>query len=152
VTAAAVRDAVLRGDLDEVDRVIASDRRAMRTLVGLCYHADATVRDVAASGVARAAEHHPKLVGEVVRRLIWAMNDESGTNAATAPAVIRRIADVAPRILVPVVPELLRLTADPSLHDELVGAVRRVAEQLPGAAASAVRTGLGDCARGGERR
>jgi len=151
-TAAAVRAAVGRADLGEVDRIVAADRRAVRTLLGLCYQADDAVRDVAATGVALAARHHPKLVSEIVRRLVWAMNDESGTNAVTVPAVIRKIAEVAPELLVPVVPELLRLTIDPLLRDELVASVRRVAEEMPGEAARAVRSGLGRCGEGGGRR
>jgi hypothetical protein len=144
-----LRGAVACGDLAEVERLVAGDRRAVRTLLGLSYHADPTLRDNAATGLALAARHHPGLVAEVVRRLVWAMNDESGTNAFQAPAVIRRIAEVEPRLLVPVVPDLLRLTADPGLRDELVAVVRRVAELLPGEVASAVRNGLGYCVKGG---
>ena len=40
-----------------------------------------------------AARHHPDLVQQVVRRLVWAMNDESGTNALTAPEVVKAVAD-----------------------------------------------------------
>jgi hypothetical protein len=151
-TGDAVRAAVARGDLGELDGIVAGDRRAVRILLGMCYEGDATVRDAAAAGLALAAKHHPALVGEVVRRLIWAMNDESGTNAVAAPSVIRKIAEVAPTLLVPVVPELLRLTADPSLRDELVAAVRRVAEQMPGATVRAVGAGLQGCAAGGRER
>ena len=145
----ALRAAVLAGDLAEVERLVAADRRAVRALLGLSYQADPALRDTAAAGLALAARYHPKLVAEVVRRLVWAMNDESGTNAAQGPAVIRRIAEVEPRLLLPVVPDLLRLTGDPGLRDELVAAVRRVAELLPGEAASAVRSGIGHCVKGG---
>jgi hypothetical protein len=147
--AAVLRAAVERNDLAEVERLVAADRRLVRSLLGLTYSADPAVRETAADGIARAAEHHPALVTEVLRRLIWAMNDESGTNAVHAPLVIRRIAETVPRLLVGMVPDLLRLTADPGLRDELVAAVRKVAEALPAQAAGALRGGLGKCASGG---
>jgi len=59
------------------------------------------------------------------------------------------IAEVAPALLLPVLPDLLRLTSDPGLRDELVAVVRRVAELRPGEAATAVRTGIGHCVKGG---
>ena len=148
-TAEALRVAVAQGDMAEVERLVAADRRAVRALLGLTYQADATTRDTAAAGLAVAARHHPGLVAEVLRRLVWAMNDESGTNALHAPAVIRRVAEAEPSLLVGLVPDLLRLTADPSLRDELVAAVRRVAALLPTEAAAAVRQGVGRCSKGG---
>jgi len=145
----ALRAAVASGDLAEIERLVVADKRSVRALLGLTYHADPALRDTAATGLALAARHHPDLVAEVVRRLVWAMNDESGTNAVQGPAVMRRIAEVAPALLLPVVPDLLRLTSDPGLRDELVAVVRRVAELRPGEAAMAVRTGIGHCVKGG---
>jgi hypothetical protein len=148
-TKALLREAVSRGDLAEVERLVADDRRTVRALLGLTYQADAATRNTAADGLAIAARYHPDLVAEVLRRLVWAMNDESGTNAVNAPAVIRRIAECEPRLLVGLVPDLLRLTADPGLRDELVAAVRKVAEVLPAQAAQALRGGLAKCPAGG---
>ena len=141
----ALRAAVAAGDLAEVERILAGDPGSVRTLIALTYQPDPAVRDVAASGLAVAARHYPRLVEEAVRRLIWAMNDESGTNAVHAPAVIARLAETEPKLLVPVLSDLLRLTADPGLRDELVTAVRRVAAQFPGEAAGTLRRGLGQC-------
>jgi hypothetical protein len=146
---ALLRDAVSRGDLAEVERLVAADRRLVRALLGLTYQADTAIRDTAATGLALAARHHPALVTEVVRRLVWAMNDESGTNAVHAPVVIRSIAEREPRLLVGMVPDLLRLTADPGLREELVAAVRKVAERLPAQAAQALQGGIGKCPTGG---
>jgi hypothetical protein len=147
-----VRAAAARGDLAEVERLVAKDGRAVRTLVALTYEADAATCEAAAAGLALAARHHPRLVAEAVRRLIWAMNDESGTYAVNAPAVIGMLAESEPKILVPVLPDLLRLTADPGLRERLVAAVKRVAERCPADAAHAVSAGLGRCARGESRR
>jgi len=143
--------AVERGDIEEIERLAVSERRTIRTLLGLTYRDDPAVRELAARGLAAASRQHPVQVTEVARRLVWAMNDESGTNAPHAPEVIRRLAECAPRLLVPLLPDLLRLTGDPGLRDELVAAVRRVAEQLPGESARAVGDGLGRCVEGGKR-
>jgi hypothetical protein len=147
-----LRDAVVRGDVAEVGRLVVADARSVRTLLALTYQADPAVCETAAAGLALAAPHHPRLVAEAVKRLIWAMNDESGTNAVNAPLVIERLADAEPRLLVPVLSDLLRLTADPLLKDRLVGAIRRVAARLPEDAALAVSSGLGSCFDGGRRR
>jgi hypothetical protein len=60
------------------------------------------------------------------------MNDESGTNALTAPEVIQAIAAEEPELLLPLVPDLTRLTADPGLREGLAKALKTVAEKCPG--------------------
>ncbi|MBI4880844.1 MAG: hypothetical protein HY812_14485 [Planctomycetes bacterium] len=127
-----VRGAVLRGDARELDSLVAAEPRALRFLLGLTYQTDESTRRNAARGIALAGRHHPRLVQGVVRRLVWAMNDESGTNAATAPAVINAIAGERPELLLGAVPDLIRLAADGALHDELVAALQTVVERCPG--------------------
>jgi hypothetical protein len=148
---AAIMEAIARRDLAMLEEVVAGDRRSLRHLVGLIYQPEPEVQRLAARGVALAASHHPVQVEEVIRRLIWAMNDESCTNAAGAPEVLRALAEECPRLLVPMIPDLLRLSADPGLHDDLVETVRRVAEQLPREAAAAVDGGLRRCQEEGGR-
>jgi len=121
--------AVRSGDVEDL---VASEPRAVRYLLGLTYHENEELREKAARGVALAARYHPKLIQNVVRRLIWAMNDESATNAVTAPQVLAAIACEQPELLLPVVPDMTRLAADPSLHDGLAKALRTVASRCPG--------------------
>ena len=115
-----------------MEELVAEEPRAVRHLLGLTYHPESTKRNVAAQGLALASRYHPRLVQEVVRRLIWAMNDESGTNALTAPEVIQAIADEKPELLLPVVPDLTRLAGDPGLHEGLSAALRTVSKKCPG--------------------
>jgi 2-hydroxychromene-2-carboxylate isomerase len=125
---AAVRDP----DPGVIDALVAAEVRALRYLTGMTYTTDAGARAAAARGIALAAKHHPKKVQELVRRLIWAMNDESGTNSEYAPEVIRAIAAERAEVLLPVVPDLVRLAADPGLQPNLVAALREVAARCPG--------------------
>ncbi len=107
-------------------------RAAIRYLVGMSYNADPEIRKTATRGIALAARHHPKRVQEVVRRLIWAMNDESATNALTAPEVLEAIAEETPELLLPMVPDLTRLAADPGLHEGLSRYVENGFEPMSG--------------------
>ncbi|MGE5236522.1 MAG: hypothetical protein ACM3O7_09250 [Acidobacteriota bacterium] len=146
-----VTEAVRLRRLDELEEILVRDRRAVRILVGLTYHADGAIRSGAADGLALAARHHPKLIQEVVRRLVWAMNDESGTHAVTAPDVVVQLARTVPDLLVPFVADLLRLTGDPSLREKLVEAVRLVAAASPRGVTSTMSDGLRSCGRAGGR-
>lgn len=130
-----VRHAIEQGQLgqfQEMEELVAQDPRAVRHLLSMTYHPESQTRNVAARGLALASRYHPKLVQEVVRRLVWAMNDESGTNALTAPEVIQAIAEEKPQLLIPLVPDLTRLAADPGLYDGLSAALRTVSERCPG--------------------
>lgn len=120
------------GRFRAMEELVAEEPRAVRHLLGMTYHPESAKRNAAARGLALASRYHPKLVQEVVRRLVWAMNDESGTNALTAPEVIRAVAQEEPHLLLPVVPDLIRLAADPGLHDGLSAALRSVSESCPG--------------------
>jgi hypothetical protein len=115
-----------------MERLVAEEPKAVRHLLGITYHPEPGKRDAAARGLALASRYHPKLVKEVVRRLVWAMNDESGTNALTAPQVIQAIAEEEPQLLLPLVPDLTRLAADPGLREGLSAALRTVSQKCPG--------------------
>lgn len=144
-----VAEAVRESRFDDLAALVASEKSALRYLVALTYRPESDVRAAAARGVALASRHHPQLVQEVARRLVWSMNDESGTYAVTAPEVLRAIAEESPELLLPLVPSLLGLTADPGLREALVEVVRIVARHDPKAAANGMARALASC---GERK
>ncbi len=148
---AAVMDAVRQGRLDDLPALAAADSRALRHLLALTYRPEPEIRAAAGRAIAAASRHHPKLVQEMARRLVWAMNDDSGTQALTAPDVLRAIAEENPELLLPLLSELLRLTADPGLHDALVGVARLVAAHNRCGAVANVATALNACATRGGR-
>jgi hypothetical protein len=138
----AVRGGLANGELEEL---VENDPRTIRYLLGMSYNADPEIRETATRGIALAARHHPKRVQEVVRRLIWAMNDESATNALTAPEVLEAIADEIPELLLPMVPDLSRLAADPGLQEGLSRTLKTVASRCPGKVGEMMSRSLREC-------
>lgn len=137
-----IREAVAAGEFARLEQLVAADRHTVRHLLGLTYSPQAETARNAARGVAIAARHHPDLVTAAVRRLVWAMNEESGTNALSAPAVIESVAEEKPELLLPMVPDLLRLTGDPGLRAGLRRALRAIARACPGAVGAAMEKDL----------
>lgn len=127
-----VADAVALGNEQRIEDLVSQEVRAIRHMLGLTYSPNGHTREVAARGVAIASRHHPRLVQNLVRRLVWAMNEESGSHAVTAPAVVVAIAHEQPKMLLPMVPDLIRLAADESLREGLVKALEIVTERCPG--------------------
>ncbi len=146
-----VVETVRQRRFDELETMVSRDRKTVRVLVGMTYDADPELRRTAARGLALAARHHPALVGEVIRRLVWAMNDESGTNAQFAPETLLAIAEERPEMLVEVLPDLMRLSADPGLRVTLVEVARLVGARCPQQAGQRMREGLRQCGQGGDR-
>jgi hypothetical protein len=110
----------------------------------MSYHTNPEIRKTAVRGVALAARYHPELVQNVVRRLVWAMNDESATNALTAPEVLLAIAGERPELLLPVVPDLTRLAGDPGLQDGLAKTLKTVARRCPGKVGASLSRSLNE--------
>ncbi len=129
----------------ELEKLVEGEPRAIRYLVGMSYNPDPAIRTTAIRGVALASRHHPKKVAEVARRLIWAMNDESATNALTAPEVLEAIAEENPELLLPVVPDMTRLAADPGLHEGLARALKTIAHRCPGKVGELLGRSLMEC-------
>lgn len=127
-----VEQLVVRGELEKLDALISENPRAIRYLLGLSYRPDDKIRKAAARGIALAGKHHPGLVQNVIRRLVWAMNEESGANALTAPVVLQAIAEERPELLLPMVPDIIRLAGDNALYDGLARALHMVRDGCPG--------------------
>lgn len=137
-----IRDAVTAGRLDQLEALVRDDRRTIRHLTGLSYSADQEVARNAARGLAIATRYHPEQVTAAVRRLVWAMNEESGANALSAPLVVEAVAAEKPELLLPMLPDLLRLSRDPSLRAGLRRALRSIADAFPGQVGGALENDL----------
>lgn len=132
----------MRGDFEAIEDLVSREPAAIRFLLGMTYHSEEDKRRAASRAIGIAALHHPKLIKDVVRRLIWAMNDESGTNALTAPDVLLEIARTRPGLLLSVVPDMTRLAADEGLQVGLTATLRTVAEACPGEVGSSLSASL----------
>ncbi len=137
-----VLELVTRGEAEKLGALVAEEPRAIRYLVGCTYQTDERIRGVACRAIGRASHHHPDLVQQVVRRLIWAMNDESGTNSLTAPEVVKAVAEESPELLLPLVPDLTRLAADKGLQERLAEVLYLLAEKFPGSVGRAIQGSL----------
>jgi hypothetical protein len=137
-----VRSLIKLGQEEELDALVTREPRALRFLLGLSYSSDAPFRHRANAALARSGNSHPDLLQSITRRLIWAMNDESGTNALTAPEVIAAIAKEAPDLLLPMVPDLIRLCGDDSLRPNLAIALALISKGCPGRVGQALQGAL----------
>ena len=120
-----------RRDFDELEALL-DEPAAVQYLLGGTYHSDPDRREFCARGLARAATHHEELVARVVRQLVWAMNDESGTNAVSAPGALLALARERSDLLLGVVPDLVRLTEDDGLAEGLQETLQIIAREHPG--------------------
>jgi len=127
-----IKEAVSKGRFDDVEAIVSEEPRSVRHIVGLMYGLDLNVRKNCAEALVIAARHHPKLVKRVVKNLVWAMDEQSGTYAPTAPEILKAIADENPELLVPVMGDLVRLAGDSSLNQGLSSILRVVSNRCPG--------------------
>ena len=127
-----LRAAVRSGRRETIEVLVAANPRAIRLLLGMTYDLEPAVRELACWGVGLAGRLFPELAERVIRRLIWSMNDESGAFGDNAPGVLQAIARENPDLLLPVVPDLVRLSEDETLHDGLADVLCVVVHSRPG--------------------
>ncbi|HSK11457.1 MAG TPA: hypothetical protein VK911_17865 [Vicinamibacterales bacterium] len=141
------------GDEKALATRVAGDRRVIRLLVARLWDVDGGVRARAARALGEAAVHHATLVRENVRRLMWALNDESGTNGGPGLAALGEIGRRAPDIIAPYVPALAAFAADDGLRVRVLGALQALAGSAPALVAPewAAVAGVVDLSRPDER-
>jgi hypothetical protein len=127
-----VKKAVFQQDRPRIQHLLERDHKILRHLVALTYHHDERVRQTSAWSVGLAAELYPTLVEKVIERLLWAMDTNSGANSMAVPPVLQAIARKKPELLLPMVPDLVRLSADEHLHDAIADTLCIVVHSLPG--------------------
>jgi hypothetical protein len=127
-----VGDLLRSGDEVALARRMAGDPRMIRPLVARLWDGDDAVRARAARALGEAAVHHGALMRETVRRLVWALNDESATNGGPGLAALGEIGRRAPGMVGPYVRALAALVADQGLRVGVVRALTAVAASAPG--------------------
>jgi len=105
--------------------------RVARWLLGRVWDGDEGLRRCAAGAVGWAAASRQELGLELVRRFLWALNDESATNGVYAVAALGEIGRRAPELLEPFLPTLAALAQDGGLRPEILRAFTAVAEEAP---------------------
>lgn len=119
------------GDTSRIEHIAETDRRAMRFLVGRLWDPDGDLRRAASIGVGAGAAAHPDLGLDIVRRLIWALNDESGMNGAFGIAALGEIGARDPELVGPFVGPIASYSWDDGLRPEILKALVRIAAVAP---------------------
>ena len=126
-----VMELLRQGSESALAELVAADRRAVRLLMARLWDTDEVIRRRAARAIGRAAAVHADLGTSLIRRLMWALNDESATNGVHGLAALGEIGRQAPERLAPFLASLASMACDDGLRLELLRAFEAVAESSP---------------------
>jgi hypothetical protein len=126
-----IRALLQQGREDAVAELTTANPRALPPLMGRLWDPDAEIRRRAARVVGQTAAARPDLGVEIIRRLMWALNDESATNGVYGVPALGEIGRRAPEVLAPFVPSLVSMIHDSGLRLELLKALTATAESAP---------------------
>ncbi len=124
-------EALSRRDREGLRRLAVTEPRALPHLVGRLWDPDPAVRELAAEALGEGAAAHPERGREILRRLSWALCDESGTWGGPAIAGIREIARRAPELAAPFLGALVWSLEEPALEAEARAALETLAREVP---------------------
>ena len=119
------------GDSEGLERMVGEHPAAVRFLQGRLWDADAEIASRAAKALGAAGAAHPELGREVLRRALWALNDESATNGAAMLPAIGEIGQRAPDLVAPFVGPMTAYLWDEGLRRGILSALRQIAEVAP---------------------
>lgn len=126
-----VMELLQTADRVRLEELAVVEPRAMRYLVGRLWDPDEGLRRRAAAAVGAAAAVHRELGKDVLRRLLWALNDESACNGVCGLAAIGEIGARAPDLVEDFVGPVASLAWDDGLRVEILRALARIAEVAP---------------------
>lgn len=119
------------GDERALGALAGRQPRARRTLVGRLWDPDETIRRRAARALGLAVVSNREFAADLLRRLMWAINDESATNGVYGIPAIGEIGFNDPELVAPFVAPLASLAWDTGLRLEILRALSRIAEAAP---------------------
>lgn len=120
-----------RGDSEGLEQLVLEQPSAIRYLQGRLWDAEQRVRQHAAEALGSAAATRPELGREILRRALWALNDESATNGAPVLPVIGEIGFRNPEVVAPFVGPMTSYLWDDGLRPGILRALSRIAESAP---------------------
>ena len=124
-----------RGDGAGLERLVTERAATVRHLQGRLWDPDESIRRQAATALAAAAAAHPELGRDLLRRLLWALNDESATNGRYAVPALAEVGVRCPTLIEPFVGSMVRLLEDDGLRPALFEALQRIGRVAPGVVA-----------------
>ncbi len=126
-----VTEMLHRGDSAGLEQLVLEQPSAIRYLQGRLWDAEQRVRESAAEALGSAAATRPELGREILRRALWALNDESAMNGAPMLPVIGEIGFRSPEVVAPFVGPMTSYLWDDGLRPGILRALCRIAESAP---------------------
>jgi hypothetical protein len=126
-----VMELLRRGDGAGLERLVRERAATVRHLQGRLWDPDESIRRQAAAALAAAAAAHPGLGRDLLRRLLWALNDESATNGRYAVPALAAVGVRCPELIRPFVSSMVRLLEDDGLRPALLGALEQIGWAAP---------------------
>lgn len=124
-------ECLVHGRESELAELVSGQPRAIRPLTGRLWDVDPVVRRRAARALARAAAEHEAMGRELIRRLLWGLNDESGTHGVYAIPALTEMARRTPGLVAPYAGTLAALLVDDGLRAGLLEFFVELAERSP---------------------
>jgi hypothetical protein len=119
------------GDEMALGALASEEPRTMRFLLGRLWDPDAELRCRAARAIGIASSSQTDVGLELIRGLMWGLNDESATNGRYGIPALGEIGAHNPRLIAPFVAPLASLAWDDGLRLEIIRALTRIAEAAP---------------------
>jgi hypothetical protein len=126
-----VMEMLRKGDSEGLEQMVVETPAAVRFLQGRLWDADPEIRRGAAVALGAAAAAHPDIGRELLRRALWALNDESATNGAPMLLAIGEIGRRAPDLVAPFVGPMTAYLWDDGLRPGILDALCRIAAAAP---------------------
>lgn len=119
------------GDTEGLERLIGDTPSAVRFIQGRLWDSNPVIREHAAAALGATAAAYPDLGREILRRALWALNDESATNGSYMLPAIGEIGRRAPDLAAPFVGPMTAFMWDEGLRPGILDALCRIAEVAP---------------------
>lgn len=126
-----VMELLRSGDERALGTLVAREPGATRFLLGRLWDPDEAMRRRSARALGLVASTHPEIGVDLLRRLMWALNDESATNGLYGIPAIAEIGFNEPGMIAPFVAPLASIAWDDGLRLEIIRALTRIAEASP---------------------
>ncbi len=119
------------GDMGGLAALTGERPAVVRHLLARLWDAEPAIRRRAAEALGTAAGQHPELGLELLRRFVWALNDESGTNAGNVLGAMAAVMTELPGLAGPFVGPMVAALGDPGLAETARVALGRLEAARP---------------------
>ena len=124
-------DMLRQGDSEGLEHMVVETPAAVRFLQGRLSDPDPEIRNRAAVAHGAAAAAHPEHGRELLRRALWALNDESATNGGPMLPAIGEIGRRAPDLVAPFIGPMTAYLWDDGLRPGILEALCSIASTAP---------------------